>query len=418
MKSIIFWLLTISAVVGGTIAGFPVLIRLTNGGNLFPIETMVSLFIAVFTLEATIFIAIFIYVLQRKASQKAESKQEIGAKKLLYIELSNGLEDMVCFPRYGSVGNAGGHISELMVAYLPYIQDRLEPEQIRHMFQLADVMTSAAKIAVTDDRATAAEYIQGELSLFVPGRFIPAMQSPYANQFALIDDYRRILSPLTRSVLETLSGEPMPPAAENQLLAKTKMPFLEITPEGHSRIYNVEGKLLCDAILDNDALGGYGIEEGWAKTERYVGEFKDGERHGQGCSYSFLGHHKLFEGRWEENDPKDGIQFHTVFKKYEGENGKFEYDELFPYWDDHHLLSTHVLDYIIGRTDSDKKSAFEDLYIGDARITETTIEIDDDTLRPLEQFMKEEDPEAIVRYLKYFEDINGDDTDPDDEDEG
>lgn len=409
MKSIIFWLLTISAVVGGTITGFPMLIRLWNGGNLFPIESMASLFIAVFTLEATIFIAIFIYVLQRKASQKAESKQEIGAKRLLYAELSNGLEAMTRFPQAGSVNNVGGHISELMVAYLPYIQDCLEPEQIHHIFQLADVMTTASKITVAEDCNAAAEYIQGELSLFVPDRFIPALQSRYASRFALIDDYRKILSPLTRSVLEVLSGEAMPPAAENKLFSVAMTPLLEITPEGFSKVYDDDGELLCDAILDSSAWNDFGIESGWAKTERYIGEFKDGKRHGQGCSYSLMEHHKLFEGSWEDDEPKDGIQFHTVFKKVEKRDGIYDFEELFPYWDEHHLRPTHVLDFIINRTAPNEDGAFDDLYIGDAMVTEHTIAVEEEDLRPLDQFMREEDPDAIARYEQYADDISGDD---------
>lgn len=388
----------LSIVIGGTLFGLPMLTTAINGGIPFPAETIVNLTVAVLTLEATVFIAAFIYALQQKDTEKAATKQEIGAKKILYAELSAGLEAVIRTPCSGGVGDVSDQLSQLLITYLPYIQDSFEPEELHHLLQLVEVMSCAAKRAASEDSAAAAEYIKGWLGLFVEERFVPAMKSQYSNQFFRLDDYCRILTPLTRSVLEILSGEFLMPAAENRLTALDGTLLLEVAPNGYTKIYDTEGEPLCNALLDTDAVGGYGIEAGWAKTRRYVGEFKDGLRHGQGCSYSLWKHHKVFEGKWENDEPRTGTQFHVVFEK-DPCDGK--YKDLFPYWDEHHIISDHVTAYLTQRDDLVPKEVLARLYIAESVwVEDEHIFCDIDTFYLLADFMKESDPDNLSRIQK------------------
>lgn len=380
-----------------------------GGGVSFPIDTVISLTVAILTLIATILIAVFTYLLQKRDTKTTTTKQKTGAKKILYTELSNGLEAVIRAPWSGGVGEMSGQLSTLLIAYLPYIQESFEPEQLHHLLQLVDVLTNTAKRAVSEDSAAAAEYIQGWLCLFIDERFIPAMKSQYSKQFFRIDDYRRVLSPLTRAVLEILSGESQPPAAGNRLTALDGAPLLEITSNGYTKIYNTAGELLCNALLDLDAVGGLGIEAGWAKTAHYVGEFKDGLRHGQGCSYSLWGHHKLFEGKWENDTPQAVAQFNIVFEK-NPIDGKYE--ELFPYWDDC-VLSHHITDYLTKRDDLLPNQVLAGLYISEkVWVSDDEIFFTTETLCPLSDFMEKHDPERLLEIQKLdnlFEcDVEGD----------
>jgi len=393
MKFSVRWFLIIVFLVIIALVGVPALTTALNGGTPFSTEASISLIVAALTLEATVLIAIFMYDRQQKDTEKAATKQEVGAKKILYTELSSGLETVIRAPWSGGVGNVSGQLSQLLIAYLPYIQESFEPEQLHHLLQLVDVMSSTANRAVSEDSAAAAEYIQGRLGLFVEEKFVPAMRSQYSEQFIRLDDYHRVLTPLTRSVLEILSGESLPAAAADRLTALDGSLLLETAPNGYTKIYNEAGKLLCNALLDEDALGGCGIEAGWARTERYVGEFKNGQKHGQGCSYSLWEDHKLFEGKWENGEPKVGHQFNLVFEK----DSDGEYEPLFPYWDDH-VLSHHITDYLTQRDDLTPKQVLSRLYIAEKIWIDDKYSYQDtDVFCPLADFMKEHDPDTFAR---------------------
>ena len=368
-----------------------------NKDNAFSAEGVASLIVAILTLVATVFIAVFVYALQQKDVQKATEKQKAGAKKILFTELSSGLETVIHAPRSGGVGDVSGQLSLLLISYLPYIQESFEPEQLHHLLQLVEVMSGTAKQAASEDNAAAAEYIQGQMGLFVEERFVPAMRSRYAEQFLGLDDYRRVLTPLTRSVLKILSGEPLPPAAGNRLTAIDGALLLEIDPNGYTKIYDTTGNPLCNALLDTDAVGGYGIEAGWAKTKLYVGDSQGGKRHGQGCSYSLWGHHKIFDGKWEDDKPKTGTLFHLVFEK-DSSDGK--YKDLFPYWDTH-TLSHQVTDDLTRRDDLLPTQILAGLFIAEKVWVENEdLFYDTDTFCPLSDFMEKHDPDGFSRVRK------------------
>lgn len=396
-KSIIC-ILILCALAVGTVFGLPEFMAVLNGGEDLSIEAMTSLIVAVLTLEATVIVAVLIYLLQKKSSENTAAKQEAGAKKIIYTELSAGLETMICTPLSGVGGGVSGQFSDLLIAYLPYIQDILTQEQLHHLICLVDVMTSAKKLEVSEDGASAAEYVQGWLSLFVEDRFIPAMRSRYASQFIRLDDYRRVLTALTRSVLEGLSGERMPPAAGNRLTSLDGATILEVGPNGYTKIYNERGECLCDAILDTDAIGGYGIEAGWAKTDHYDGEFKDGRRHGRGCSYSFQRRFKIFDGQWEDDEPKRGSEFNIVFEK-DPDDGSFK--NIFPYWDEHSIAQSHISSYLTQRDDLTPEQVLSGLYIAEKVWAEgEEIIYDTKTFYPLSDFMKKYDPDKFARIQK------------------
>lgn len=386
--------LSFIGLMGSSLLRLLALTTAPNEGNAFSAEGVASLIVAILTLVATVFIAVFVYALQQKDARKATEKQEIGAKKILFTELSSGLETVIRAPWSGGVGDVSGQLSLLLIAYLPYIQESFEPEQLHHLLQLVEIMSSTAKRATSEDNAAAAEYIQGRMGLFVEERFVPAMRSRYAEQFLRLDDYRKILTPLTRSVLEILSGEPLPPAAENRLAAIDGTLLLEVTPNGYTKIYDTTGELLCNALLDTDAVGGYGIEAGWAKTELYVGDFQGGKRYGRGCSYSLWGHHKIFDGKWEDDKPKTGTLFHLVFEK-DSCDGK--YKDLFPYWDKH-TLSHQVTDYLTRRDDLLPVQILAGLFIAEKVWVENEdLFYDTDTFYPLSDFMEKYDPDGFSR---------------------
>lgn len=398
MKKRILWSIGLVLLVAATVGGCFAWMR----GKAFPIETIFSLIVAVLTLEATILIAVFINSLQSSASQEEASRQKSGAKQVLFNEIDAGLEAIVRLPRAGNTGDISSYLAEILIAFLPSIQNSFSAEQLHHLIKLVDVLSNMSRLTASSEGLDAADYIRGHLFLFVEDRYIPAMLSPYADCFARIDDYHRVLRPTTRSVLEKLSGQVLPATATNRLEDAAKEPLVEILPNGHYRIYE-NGQLLCDASLDDGALESGGIENGWAQTKWYIGEFKDGKRHGQGTSYSTLGHHEVFEGLWDSGEPKQGVQFNTVLRKVKQKDGTHEYRDLFPYWDEHRLLASHVIDYVINEAGPEKDPTLEGFFVGDVYIDGNSFEVEEALLCSLKDFMVKNDAEAFDRFRKYFD---------------
>ena len=398
MKKRIIWLIGLVLLVAGTVGGC--LMWMT--WKALPVETIFSLIVAVLTLEATILIAVFINSLQSSASQREAMRQKSGAKQVLFNEIDVGLETIVRQPKAGSTGDISSHLSEILVAFLPSIQHDFSAEQLHHLIKLVDVLSNMSKLAASNEGMDAVEYIRSHLSLFVEERFISVMQSPYADCFAWIDDYHKVLVPVTRAVLEKLSGQTLPAPATNCLKDVAGNIILEILPDGHYRIYK-DGQIVCDASLDDDLLESSIIVDGWAQTEWYVGEFKGGKRDGKGVSYSTLGHHKVFEGYWESGEPKQGIQFNTVLRKVRQKDDTYGYRDISPYWNEYSFLSSHVTDNVINSAGPEEEPSLEGFFVGDIRISQNSFEVEEDLLCPLERFMAENDPEALYQFRKNFD---------------
>jgi len=59
--------------------------------------------------------------------------------------------------------------------------------------------------------------------------------------------------------------------------------------------------------------GTYTSGKGEGEGDKYVGEFKDGKKHGQGILTSYLGF--KFEGEWKKNKPWNGILYDKSGKR-------------------------------------------------------------------------------------------------------
>lgn len=389
------WLGIIAVLIVGTWIGFPYLVRAANGGALFSTDTMISLYIAAYTLEATLLIAFLIYSLQNNAAGQEEQRRTENAKRIIYTELAAGLEAVVRAPRSGNTYAISDHLSDLFLAYLPDMQHCLNSAQLHHLIKVIDILTNMAHLAV-EDSSEAAGYIQGKLPFLVQIQFYPAMVSPFSDCFADLSDYRCVLNADTRSVLEAISEDPLPAAENTCLRTKDGKKIAELLEDGRIKIYDRDGALLCDAVLDDDSTDMRGIESGWAKLSDYEGEFLDGVRHGRGCSYSAIYHHKLFDGTWVDGEPVEGTRFDIVVK--ECWNSGDDYEELGPYWNEESLVSSRIMDASLSYED-------EEMDIGCLYVCDIYGKVDDmhgekSNFRRLRTFIEKEDPIRFENEMK------------------
>ena len=389
------WLAIIAALVLVTLAVFPYLVRAVNGGALFPADTMISMYIAAYTLEATLLIAFLIYSLQNNAAEQEVLRRSENAKRIIYTELTAGLESAVLAPCSCDTRTISGHLSELFLTYLPDIQHDLEPGQLHHLIRLVDILTNAARLSVEED-GDAGAYITDQLSLIVQPQFYQAMISIFSYRVSDLNDYRCVLNDDTRSVLKALSGEALPEAAETCLYTREGKKLAEMAENGHTKIYDADEKLLCDAVLDAGSFSLQGIVSGWARIQNYEGEFQNGMRQGKGCSYSTVQHHKLFEGIWSEDEPLEGVQFDVVVEKTP--DSQFDYKELFQYWRECDLMPSNISEL---RESCDLKILDANrLFVCDIYEKEEGTFAEERNVRSLRAFVEKEDPKHLQDVLE------------------
>lgn len=395
----IFWLAFIILLVFATLYLLPHLVCWFNGGVLFSVDIMFNLYLAVFNLEAALLIALLIYSLQVSSEHRASRDRRRNAKRILLTELESGLECLVRQPNAGSTAGISSLLSDLLIAYLPDIQNDLTPRQLHHLIKVTDILITTAHLATGQDRSEAADYLQGNLGFLVQESLLPAMVSPFSNAFSRISDIHAALNNETRELLNALSSKyaPLPPVDQNRILAQNGSPLVETLENGHTRIWDERGILLCDAVLDHDSTDLAGVADGWARLPRYIGEYRNGLRNGQGCSYSTLQHHKLFDGLWQDGEPRSGIFFDIVVQNI----GTDTYKELFPYWNDHSLTESAITDLFSGVWDEGGVLPLDDLFVAD--IQQGNTGKDAFHLRPLEKFMEQNDPgrrQAVLDQLQ------------------
>lgn len=385
----LLWAVIIAALLAGTGLGLPWLVRWMNGGQLFSADTMLSLYVAVYTLEATLVIAVLIYSLQTGAADREARRRARSARRILYTELSQGLDALVRFS--GSGGGNCGLLSELFLTYLPDIQGLFTPQQLHHLIQVIDALVGVSRLSVTDAEE-AAGHAGGSLLLVIQPQYYSAMRGPFSYRFSSLSDYRTALNPITREILEILSGQPLPEAGGTVLRTTTGQPLLDTSGYPRVRMYDEDGGLLCDAELDSDSTDLRGVESGWARLRDYEGTFQDGLRHGTGCSYSTVYHHKLFAGSWKRGDPLEGVQYDCVTER----RPDGDYTLLFPYWSEWSLVPSHICDYLI---QEDPTPKLDDLYVCDLSGPVDGERWEERNVRPLLDFVRQEDPGQLDSML-------------------
>ena len=400
---VILWLGFIVIIVLATLHFLPQLVCWINGGALFPPDVMINLYVAVFNLEAALLIALLIYSLQISSERRDLSARSQNAKRILLTELESGLEYIVRQPRAGSKAGTNSLLSDLLIAYLPDIQNDLDPQQLHHLIKITDILITIAYRTTDQDRSEADDYLRANLCFLVREPFLSAMNSPFANELSRIGDIRTALNNETRDVLVSLSPKKtsLPAVNEDHLLDTDGDPLVEIMNNGHTRIWDEKKMLLCDAVLDDTDTNSAGIREGWARLPSYEGEYQNGLQNGHGCSYSTLHHHKLFDGIWQDGEPKSGTWFDIVIHRTDADT----YEELFSYWKDHSLTDSAIMRLFSGEWDEMGVIQLVDLFVAD--IQRDNAGSNAVNLRPLEQFMNQRDPEHCQAVMNQLRELSG-----------
>lgn len=90
-------------------------------------------------------------------------------------------------------------------------------------------------------------------------------------------------------------------------------PVIEFDPAtARYRIYS-GGVLLCDGTIDADCTTWEcPVCDGFVRTSSYIGDVREGRRHGAGIRISKRDSHPIAEGEWAEGELASGVEFDWI----------------------------------------------------------------------------------------------------------
>lgn len=144
----------------------------------------------------------------------------------------------------------------------------------------------------------------------------------------------------------------------------------------YQKAYDKEGNLLCKLEMDD-----FGLITGWKKTDKYIGEYKNGCRHGNGIEYDYDVNidYEMFkkrEGRWHNDKFIEGKVNDVIIYKDEDNEYSWESDE-------QGLPQTKAWMHLRDMLQNESPANCRNYYFADMTLLNDEYEIVDDTLKPI-----------------------------------
>lgn len=296
---------------------------------------LASFVVSLYTLEATIVVALGVYHLQKSHARRSNEVRVAQAKEVLCWELETCLEGLLLVTKDARQPGAGFGLKDATIRFLPELRSVLTPESFRRLTVIAGLAQEAT--AALHDEDYPLHTVFPGVEKLARSWVGPLLLSRYAALLANVDDFHMLLDKRTFDLLHELallpSGEGRNTAYVDNLLEVRDRDGRVIASfdlaTGFHRVWQSES-LLCDGRLEVDELSGeYEIVEGFVRKGDYVGHIKNGEPGGMGYRLSVFGGHKLSEGEWRDGNLVEGIEYGWVIvfpdvKSAQSENGEYE----------------------------------------------------------------------------------------------
>jgi len=125
----------------------------------------------------------------------------------------------------------------------------------------------------------------------------------------------------------------------------------------------------------------FGLITGWKKTDKYIGEYKNGCRHGNGIEYDYDVNidYEMFkkrEGRWHNDKFIEGKVNDVIIYKDEDNEYSWESDE-------QGLPQTKAWMHLRDMLQNESPANCRNYYFADMTLLNDEYEIVDDTLKPI-----------------------------------
>ncbi len=267
----------------------------------------VDLFLSAYSLEATILFAFLIYKMQKEDMEKEHKKRLAFAKSAMGTALESGIK-WILYPESSGYPGIASTTREVFTEYMPELQELLNLEQYRYLMKSVELI---------DASVHSEERNPGNVQAFIRDWLWMLPCSKYFGYFEAVSDEHVILNKRTFELLNALGMEENSFEKTDMIYDMSGNPlFVKGKCLGEYTIYDGE-QLIFNGKLDFDDLDRVCIVEGYEKSEKYIGYYKDGKFHGEGCEYDWQGE-KYREGIFEQGELYKGIEYHWIVK-FDGE---------------------------------------------------------------------------------------------------
>lgn len=347
--------------------------------------TYYTLIIALFTLFATIMIAVLVYWAQKQDEKTKNQKHIKRAKALMSAEIEAALDSMIFMAKEFSCGFIGKSTRELFQANAVELQECLTQDQFRHLSSVVQFIDSWVNEEETNEW-------EG-YHLVLRSWIVNLMCGKYKEFYPMVQNYHELLNKRTIDLLNALNDKEEVYIDElytiHSIIGNEVFQY-----DPKTKIYIVDDgtNVVLAGTLGSDWYDEVVVKDGYERSERYIGHYKNYKREGEGTSFDREGN-KMEEGLWKEDELIDGTEFNLIFLDNDDEEDDYisSYGMVLD-------MSWNALAVHDGRGELDR------FYVVDRKVCGDTV-LEYLNKRTLESFLKEHNESLLNRCIRECESL-------------
>lgn len=274
-----------------------------------------SLAVSVLTLEATIAIALVVFRLQgrREVQQQAERSRLVA--ELISADLEIAFRYLLLVPDGAGMPGAAAPLRGGFDAHVADLKRILSADSLRTLIM---VVSATQDPSLVDDERSFGGGLPDVALPFVKEQLRPVAHTSYASLLEKVGDWRDLLSgeafALVEELVQACGGSFGTYRADQAVFAdEAGAPVIEFDPATARYRIHSGGVLLCDGTIDADcATWECPVCDGFVRTSSYIGDVREGRRHGAGMRISKRDGHPIAEGEWAEGELASGVEFDWI----------------------------------------------------------------------------------------------------------
>lgn len=274
-----------------------------------------SLAVSVLTLEATIAIALVVFRLQGRREVQRQAERSRLAAELISADLEIAFRYLLLVPDGAGMPGAAAPLRGGFDAHVADLKRILSADSLRTLIM---VVSATQDPSLVDDERFVGGGLPDVALPFVKEQLRPVAHTSYASLLKKVSDWRDLLSSETFALMGELTqvcgGSLGAYRADRTIFAdEAGTPVIEFDPTTERYRIHSGDVLLCDGTIAADCVAREcPVRDGFARTPGYVGDVREGRRHGAGMSISKRDGHPIAKGEWVEGELVSGVEFDWI----------------------------------------------------------------------------------------------------------
>ena len=274
-----------------------------------------SLAVSVLTLEATIAIALVVFRLQGRRELQKQAERSRLAAELISADLEIAFRYLLLVPDGAGMPGAAAPLRGGFDAHVADLKRILSADSLRTLIM---VVSATQDPSLVDDERFVGGGLPDVALPFVKEQLHPVARTSYASLLGKVGNWCDLLSDeafvLVEELTQACGGSLGTYQADQTIFAdEAGAAVIEFDPTTERYRIHSGDVLLCDGAIDADRMvWECPVRDGFARTPGYVGDVREGRRHGAGMSISKRDGHPVAEGEWVEGELVSGVEFDWI----------------------------------------------------------------------------------------------------------